>query len=378
MNRKKILIVAGEPSGDLYASNLIADLKNLNPDLEFFGIGGNLSRRAGSEIIFDISKLALVGVIEVLKNISTVGRAYKGVLSKIDSTKTDLAILVDYPGFNLGLAKALKARNIPIIYYISPQVWAWGSSRINIIRKYVEKIIVFFKFEEKLYKEHGVNAEFVGHPLLDIVKITVPKDKFLEKYGFSKEKTTIALLPGSRAIEVKALLSILISSCKIIQNRLPKTQFLVAKHLDLPMALYEAAVKNAGLEIRIASGETYDVLAASDFALIASGTATLESAIVGTPFVIVYKANFFTYLLYKLVARLPFIGLVNVISNKKIVPEFLQYDATPEKIANNTLKILGDKNKLASMAEDLKAVKSSLGSPGASPRAARSILPFLN
>jgi len=167
---QKILIVSGEPSGDLHASNLVKDLKKLNPDRYFFGMGGSLSKEAGVEVVFDISGLALIGLVEVLKNIFTVGRAFKAVLAKTDALKPDLAILVDYPGFNLRLAKELHKRSIPVVYYISPQVWAWGGDRINIIKKYVKKIVVFFKFEEELYKANGINAQFAGHPLLDVVK----------------------------------------------------------------------------------------------------------------------------------------------------------------------------------------------------------------
>lgn len=376
MNPKKILVVAGEPSGDLYASILIKDLKKLNPGLEFFGIGGDLSKSAGLDIIFDISELALVGLVEVLKNISAVKKAYDKILAKIDSRKIDLAILVDYPGFNLRLAKVLKKRSIPVVYYISPQVWAWGRSRTRTIKECVKKIVVFFKFEEELYKNDGVNAEFVGHPLLDIVKITSSKEEFSRIHGLSKGPV-IALLPGSRAIEVKTLLPILVSSSRIIKDRLAKAQFIIAKHPALPMGMYEEAIKNSNLDARIADGDTYNVLGASDFAIVASGTATLETAIIGVPFIIVYKASLLTFILYRLVRTLPFLGLVNVIAGKGIVPELIQFDAEPERIARAALDILSDDKKRGAMLEELKRVKSSLGSPGASVRAARAILPLV-
>lgn len=376
MNPKKILVVAGEPSGDLYASGLIKDLKKLNPGLEFFGIGGDLSKSAGLDIIFDISELALVGLVEVLKNISAVKKAYDKILAKIDSQKIDLAILVDYPGFNLRLAKVLKKRSIPVVYYISPQVWAWGRSRTRTIKECVKKIVVFFKFEEELYKNDGVNAEFVGHPLLDIVKITSPKEEFSRIHGLSKGPV-IALLPGSRAIEVKTLLPILVSSSRIIKDRLAKAQFIIAKHPALPMGLYEEAIRNSNLDARIADGDTYNVLGASDFAIVASGTATLETAIIGVPFIIVYKASLLTFILYRLVRTLPFLGLVNVIAGKGIVPELIQFDAAPANIARAALDILSDDKKRGAMLEELKRVKLSLGTSGASLRAAHAILPLL-
>lgn len=377
MNPKHILIVSGEPSGDLHASNLVKDLKRLNPNLEFFGIGGNLSKNAGVEINFDISGLALVGVVEVLKNISIVKRAYNSIIAKVDSEKVDLAILVDYPGFNLRLARALKARAIPIVYYISPQVWAWGENRIKIIKKCVKKIIVFFVFEEELYRRHGVDVEYVGNPLIDIAKPSLPKEEILKKYGLSRGKTTIAILPGSRALEVKALLSIIISSCKIMNEKLRNAQFIIAKYQDLPIGLYEEAIKDSKLDIRIADGDTYNALSAADFAIVASGTATLETAIIGVPFLIVYRTNFLTDILGRLVVKTAFLGLVNIIAKKELVPELLQSDATPEKIAKKAIEIMTDEKKKSAMLDGVKKVKSYLGSSGASLRAAQAILPLL-
>ena len=377
MTQKKILIIAGEPSGDLHASNLVKDLKALNPDLKFFGLGGSLSKKAGVECVFDISKLALVGLAEVLKKIFTVGGVYKGVLHRVDLERPDLAILVDYPGFNLRLAGELKKRSIPVIYYISPQVWAWGRDRVKIIKRCVKKIIVFFKFEEELYKTYGIDSEFVGHPLLDTVKVSRNKGDTLKSYGLSEDKLTIALLPGSRTNEINAILPVMVRTAKLISERMKKVQFVIAKYADLPMALYEETVKNSGLDIKIAEGDTYNVVAASDFAIVTSGTATLETAIIGTPLVIVYKAKLLTYILYKFVATIPFLGIVNIIANREIAPEFLQYDATPQNISETILSILADDKKLKAMREDLASVRSSLGSPGAGKRAAQAILPFI-
>ncbi len=377
MDPKKILIVAGEPSGDLHASNLVKDLKRLNPHLKFFGLGGSLSKKAGVDIIFDISGLALIGAVEVLKNIFVVKRAYNAVISKVDSLKPDFAILVDYPGFNLRLAMELKKRSIPVIYYISPQVWAWGRDRIDIIRKAVKKILVFFKFEEELYKKYDINVEFVGHPVLDIVKLSLTKEDVLKKYNLSGEKITISLLPGSRAIEVKRLLPVMVFAGKIINEKLNKTQFIIVKHSDLSINLYERIIENSGLEIRLAEDDAYNVLSASDFAIVASGTATLESAAIGTPLVIIYKVNLLTFILYKLVSNIQFLGLINIIAQKEVAPELLQSNATPEKIANKAIEILSDENKILSMRRELKSVRDSLGSSGASLRAARSILNIL-
>lgn len=375
--RKKILIVSGEPSGDLHASNLVKHLKILKPDIEFFGLGGRLSKEAGVDVTFDISKLAVVALVDVIKNIFTIGRIFTGLLKKVDSSRVDLAILVDYPGFNLRLARQLKKRHIPVIYYISPQVWAWGENRINIIKECVEKIIVFFRFEEDLYKLHGINAQFVGHPLIETVKPSLKKDEVLKKYGLDGKKPIIALLPGSRTSEVKTLLSIMIGAAEIIGNELGSVQIIIAKYRNLPAELYEDCIAESKLDIKIADGDAYNILSVANFAIVASGTATLETAIIGTPFIITYKASLINYIAYRIVAKIRVLGLVNIIAGKVIAPELLQYDATPEKLAEASFSILRDEVKRDEMIFEFGKIRASLGDPGASLRAAQAILPYL-
>jgi lipid-A-disaccharide synthase len=374
---RTILIVAGEPSGDLHASNLVKDLKALKTDLTFFGLGGNLCKAADVDISFEIHKLAVVALVDVLKNIFTIGKVFKGILKEVDAKKPDLAILIDYPGFNLRLAKELKKRNIPVIYYISPQIWAWGVDRINIIKECVTKMLVFFKFEEDLYKKNGVSSEFVGNPLLETVRVTLPKDEILKKYGLSNTRPVIALLPGSRMMEVKTLLKIMAGSAELMSKELKGAQFVVAKYKNLSTSLYEKALKGSTVDIKIVDGDSYNLLSASDFAIVASGTATLETAIIGTPFVLTYKVGIVNYIAYKIVAKIKVLGLVNVIAGRIIVPEFLQYNATPQKIARESLEIMRDESKRTAMIYALSCVKASLGTPGASKRAAAAILPYL-
>ncbi len=375
---KKILIVAGEPSGDLYASNLVKDLKRSCQDLKFFGLGGTLSKEAGVDVIFDIAALALIGLVEVFRNIFTIARVYKKLISAIDAEKPDLAILVDYPGFNLRLAKELNKRSIPVIYYISPQVWAWGRDRVKTIKKCVTKMICLFKFEEEFYRAYGVDAEFIGHPLLDTVKVTAGRSETLKKHGLSGEKLTIAILPGSRTNEVRSLLPAMLGGAVITNIKLPETQFIVVKHPDLPAGLYRKMLRYSGLNIRLSDGDAYNVLGASDFAFVASGTATLETAIIGTPLAITYKVNLLTYIAYSIVTKTRFIGIVNIIAGKLIVPELLQFKATPENLAKAALDILTVEKNRSVTIEELKQVKNSLGSPGARERAASAILPFLS
>ena len=377
MSAKNILIVAGEPSGDLHASNLVRDLKKIKEGLSFFGLGGTLSKDAGVEIIFDISKLALIGVVEVVARAFTIRKAYKKLLRAIDLRRPDLAILVDYPGFNLTLARDLHKRSIPVVYYVSPQVWAWGRDRVKIIRKCVKKMVVFFKFEEELYKTYGIDAEWVGHPLLDVVKTTLSKDEVLKKYGLSKEKKLIALLPGSRELEVRSFLSTMAESAKIINEKLKDTQFIISKHPDLPLDIYKDAMRHAGIDLKIADGDTYNILGAADLAIVASGTATLETAILGTPLIIVYRVNLVTFLLYKIVRVGSYLGLVNIIAGREIAPELLQYDFTAEKVAIKTVGMLSDGKIMETAREELGRVRSSLGAAGARERAARAILPLI-
>jgi lipid-A-disaccharide synthase len=370
---KKILIVAGEPSGDLHASNLVRDIISIDPDIEFFGLGGELSRAAGVDVISDISKLALVGLVEVWKNIFAVKDTFQKTLGRVDTERPDLAILVDYPGFNLRLAKELKRRSIPVVYYISPQIWAWGADRIDIIKRCVRKMIVFFKFEEELYRSRGINVEFVGHPLIDTVKAASSRKNALKTYGLTEAFPVVALLPGSRQLEVKNLLRTMVDATDIVKSKVKDSQFIIAKHPSLPIDLYKDAI-GPRADIKIAENDTYNVVAASDFAMVASGTATLETAILGTPLLVTYKANLLTYIVYKFVATIRFLGIVNIIAGKEIAPELLQYNATPEKLAHVTIDILTDDSARSTMIRELGRVRSSLGAGGASLRAAQAVL----
>lgn len=373
MSRKRVLIISGEPSGDLHASNLVRDLKGLDPELSFYGLGGDRSRESGVDVIFDISRLALVGYIEVIRNLLVIGKAFHTVMSAVDKDRPILAILVDYPGFNLRIARELKRRSIPVVYYISPQVWAWGADRINIIRECVRKILVFFKFEEDLYRKHGVDAEFVGHPLAETARPTLTREEARRKFGLSVGKTTIALLPGSRKMEVATLLPIMVSTGKLLKDSAIDAQYVIAKYPGLPIELYEKALEGSSLDIKIVDGDTYNVLGASDAAIVASGTATLETAMIGTPFVVIYKTHPITAFVARKVAKFRFLGLVNILAGKEIAPEFLQEDATPEKIAGRIAGLLDDSKAMETMRRELDTVKRSLGSSGASQRAARSI-----
>lgn len=380
---KKVLIICGEPSGDLHASNLVKDIRSLDSSISFFGIGGNLCKKAGVDIVFDISDLALVGFVEVLKNIFTVGKAYSAAIRAVDAKKPDLAVLVDYPGFNLRIARALSRRSIPVVYYISPQVWAWGRNRINIIKKCVRKILVLFKFEEELYKTYNVDVEFVGHPLIDTVRASATKEETLKKYGVKPGVKLIALLPGSRKVEIARLLPAMLGAAGMIDKKIGPCQFVVSKHSSIARELYDSLIdvkpgaNRDPVDINLIEGDVYNLLSAADFAVVASGTATLETAIMGLPHIIIYTANPVTAYIARALIKIDYLGMANIIAGGEIVPELWQEEVTPENIAKLAIDILSDEDKLSEIRSDLADVKSLLGSPGASMRAARSILSLL-
>lgn len=375
---KRILIVAGEPSGDLRAAELINALKEKLPQISVVGIGGVEMLKAGAKLYYDIANLAVVGFTEVLQNIGKFMKIFKFLSEKLDTDNIGAVILIDYPGFNLRFAREAKKRNIPVIYYISPQVWAWGEKRIELIKKLIDKMIVVFKFEEKLYRERGVPADFVGHPLLDTVKPSLDPAQLKRTLGIPEGHRIIALLPGSRKQEVIRHLPVMIKASKIIQNHFGNVRFLILKSSIIKEKRIIKILQNTDLPIKIVKNETYyDCLNISDFVLTASGTATLETALMNKPMIVIYKTSLLTYLILKPQIKIPHIGLVNVVARKKIVPEFIQYQARPKIIANKTIEILSNGEMTQDIKRELSQVREKLGECGASRRAAEIISKFL-
>ena len=371
------MIICAEPSGDLNAGALAKAIKEVSPRIKISGVGGILLRQNAQEIYCDIKELAVIGLFDVLKKLPQFFALKKLILEKIATEKPDAIILVDFSGFNLRLAKAIH-KSIPTIYYVSPQVWASRAGRIETIKKYIHKMIVLFRFEREFYKKYGVDVEFTGHPLLDIVVADTNKKEFLLKTGLAEGKTTIALLPGSRKTEIENILPVMLLSCLLMKNKIVNAQFVIAKSPQVEWSIYQRIVKGINLDLKIVEGQTYNCVNAADFCLVASGTATLETAILEKPFVIVYKLSLLNYLLYRPQIKLPYIGMVNIVAGKKIIPEFIQFQATPKKISEETIKILADSNRLQEMKKNLAQVKSQLGEKGASLRAAKTVLNFLN
>ncbi|MDP8260410.1 MAG: lipid-A-disaccharide synthase [Candidatus Gygaella obscura] len=376
---KNIVIVAGEPSGDSHAANLVRKLKNTNPELIFSGLGGYQMQKEGVKILHNLSELAVVGFFEVLKNYKKIKAIFEELLTHIEKKQPEAIILVDYPGFNLRLAKKIKEKNknIKIVYYISPQIWAWNKNRISLIKQVVDKMVVFFKFEESLYKNEAVDVDFVGHPLLDWVNITKDKNEFIKRYDLDSDKKLIALLPGSRKNEIKKNLSVMLKSCLLFSKKNRSAQFVILKPAELNIGLFKEITSRLTLKILIIENDTYNGIGASDFCLVASGTATLETAILNKPMFIIYKVNFLTWLIAKMLIKIDYIGLVNVVAGQKIIPEYIQFDAQARRIAYDMNLVLNNPEKINYIKERLIQVKKILGENGATQRAASIINNFI-
>ncbi|MCQ9207605.1 MAG: lipid-A-disaccharide synthase [Omnitrophica bacterium] len=368
--KKNVLIIAGETSGDIHAANLVQSLRKLNSNFRFFGIGGKRMESQGVELIERMEKLSVVGIFEVFFKFHNIFLAYRKIMQSAAKMPPEIVILVDYPGFNLRMAKIFKKRGATVIYYITPQVWAWGRSRVHLIKKYVDKAIVIFKFEEDFFKQYGINATFVGHPLLDLEKGKSTLDK--KSLGLNEGDFTIAILPGSRESEVKGMLPVMLKAATLIAKK-KEISFVLLKSSGVDENIYARILKNTGLRITPIKDDTHGGLSVSDFVLVSSGTATLESALMERPMLITYKLSFFSALIFKIFANTRFIGLVNIIAGREIAPEVLQYDATPERLAERILSIISSKEKMGEQVNGLREVRRLLGQSGASMRAAHII-----
>jgi len=375
---RHLVFAAGETSGDIHAAHLIEELKNGDPSLTFSGLGGPLMREQGADLLCDMTEQAVVGFAEVVRHYPRVRKIFYQLLDHIDSVQPAAVVLVDYPGFNLRLAKELKKRGVKVIYYISPQVWAWKENRVKQIKSDIDLMLVLFPFEQEFYVRHGVNALFVGHPLVDQVKTDLPKNDVLRSLGLTPDRLTVGILPGSRAKEVKTMLPIMLNAARILSSSFFKIQFLLFKAPGITVsASSEKKISKLG-SIEVVEGNIHDALNACDVCMVTSGTATLETALLKKPMVVVYKTSWLTYMLAKLFVRIPDIALVNVVAGKRIVPECLQGNATGEHIAMELRAILTDETRIASIRAGLEHVQTLLGEPGASRQAATAILQCLN
>ena len=371
------MIIAGEPSGDLHGADLCRELFKLRDDLSLFGMGGEKMKEAGVELIQEIGRTGVVGFWEVYKDLGHYRRIFKKMVEEMDARRPDGVILIDYPGFNIRFARQAHRRGIKVIYYISPQVWAWGAGRVRKLEKFVDKMLVIFDFEKEFYRSSPLPVEFVGHPLVDNFPTALNRDSARpgEK---EKDQPLIGLLPGSRALELEKLLPLLVKTAALIRQELPSAEFVI----PLASAALEKSARPylSGLSfpIRIKIGPSREVLTATDLVIAASGTVTLEAAACATPLIVVYKLSLFSWLLAHFLIKVPYISLVNLVGGEQIVPEYLQFQATPRRVARRALRLLSHPEEREEMIERLSEVRRKLGPPGAARRAAAAVLATLN
>jgi lipid-A-disaccharide synthase len=375
--RKRVVIVAGESSGDLYGAKVAEELTALSPDVELYGIGGSEMERRKVKLLFSSSELAVVGATEVLEKLGHIWRAWRQMKSFIRDKKPHLAVLIDYPGFNLRLARVLKAHAVPVLYYVSPQVWAWRSGRIKKIARRVAKMAVILPFEAPLYEQAGVDVKFVGHPLLDILDQALTRQKARRRLGIADDALVIGLLPGSREREVKSLLPPLVGAAEILSTDFPGSRFIVPLAASIDKEMVQGGIAESRLPIEIVEGRTFEVMKAADLLLMASGTATLEGAIAGCPMVIIYRLSLLSYLIGRMLIKVKCIGLANIVVGKKIVPELIQGEVTPQGIALEAKRILQDHTKRKEIKDEFRLITDKLGGRGAAHRVARIALQMM-
>jgi lipid-A-disaccharide synthase len=368
---KTIMIVAGEASGDMHGASLVREMLKIDPSLNFYGIGGGKLQEAGVKLLANASEMAVVGLTEVISRLGKFISVMNLMKKSLDDVKPDLVILIDYAGFNLRLAKAAHKRGIKVFYYISPQVWASRQGRINKIKKFVNKMAVILPFEIDTYAQKGFLVDYVGHPLLDLVKTIYSPQQARREFGLKDEDTVIGLLPGSRSSEVVQLLPEMMRAAEIIAKNIPQVKFVLPLADTLEKKIITDMIAGFSVKVNVIAGRTYDVISCADLAIVASGTATLETALLGIPMIIVYKISPLTYFIGKMIITVKNIGIVNIIAGKTIVPELIQNEASGEKIAREALAILNNPQRRKQIVEELAAIRSKLGTPGAASRAAK-------
>ena len=369
----RILISAGEASGDLYAGAVTRGIKQLNPEAEVFGMGGDCLREAGGEVLFDIKDHSLMGFVEVLKKLPDVWKLRNAFIDLMEKRKPDVLLTIDYPGFNMRLAKLAKERGINVVYFIAPQVWAWRPGRAADVAKVTDKIACIFPFECDFYKSYGADIEFIGHPLVDTVKPSLSRKEAEELAGKSTGHPLILLMPGSREMEIQRLLPVMLDAVKILKQKRPELDFAIPRAATIAKEILEDSVRQAGLNIRLIEGHNYDVMSVADLAIVTSGTVTLEAAMCGLGCEILYKSSPVSFWIAKRVVKIPNIGLPNIVAGRQIEPELLQDDCTPENISSTALELLKPE-RFAQLQRDLQEVKEKLGEPGAVKRVAELVL----
>lgn len=367
-----ILIIAGENSGEKYGAALVREFKKLHPSLSFFGIGGKQMGSEGVELLYPIQDLAVVGVFEILAHIPKIRRIFSRIKKEVRERKPFAAVLIDSPDFNLRLAKVLKRLSIPVMYYISPTVWAWRKRRLNIIKRTVTKMLLIFPFEESVYRAQNIPAEYIGHPLKERVQATLTKKEFFEKYGFDSERKLVTLLPGSRQSEIRYHMPVLMKAAEKI-GKVFQAQFVLPLADNIDQGFLSGFVPPHFKDLKILPGDAYNALAWSDLALSSCGTANLEAALLEIPFVGFYRLSSITYRLGVRFVRIKNYSIVNILAGTRIIPELIQNDFTPEALFQESEKILISSEIQANMKAQFRRIKDILGDKIASQNAAREL-----
>ncbi|GIW55096.1 MAG: lipid-A-disaccharide synthase [Nitrospiraceae bacterium] len=365
----RILIITGEASGDLHGANLARALKALDPGLSILGIGGASMRAAGVELVPGVPHLDIIGLIGP-SAVAVMLRRILAVRRVLRTESFDLVVLIDNPGLNLHFARVAKAAGRRVLYYIAPQIWAWRPRRIKWIQRRVDHVVVILPFEEPLYRRAGVRCTFVGHPLLDAVAPSLDQAELRKRFGVDRAVTVIGLLPGSREAEVRSLLPVMLEAAGRLASERPGVEFLLAQASSIQDNLMRELLADAPVPVRVQRDQANEVMAASDLLFVASGTATLQAAVVGAPMILLYRVPWLTYWIARALIRVDCIGLVNLVAGRKVVPELIQQEATPERLNREAVRLLTDKTAYDEMKAALHAVRRSLGEPGASRRAA--------
>jgi lipid-A-disaccharide synthase len=368
----RIMISCGEPSGDLYAGALVSEILSREPSADVFGFGGRRLAAAGTRLVGDFQGLSVTGLTEALRVLPRSYAMLRRLVAAARATRPDVFVAIDFPDFNFRLMAALHRLGIPIVYYISPQLWAWRAGRMRTMKRFVDRVLVIFPFEEALYRREGVPVEFVGHPLIDLVGVKAPRAALLREHGLVADAPTVALLPGSRPNELRRIVPDMAASLPLIRARVPGVQFIVAAAPNLQDALFAPLLGASGPVL--VRERTDDVLAASDVVITASGTATVQAALHERPMVVVYRLSPLTYRIGKPFVRVDTYAMANLVAGERIVPELIQDDFTPARVADETVRLLTDRGLYSRTRDALRRVREKLGGSGASGRAADAVL----
>jgi lipid-A-disaccharide synthase len=369
------MISCGEASGDLYATALMAELRALHPNVEVFGFGGPRLRDAGADLVGDYEGMTVTGLVEAASVLRRAWQMRAALCEAARLRRPDVFVAIDFPDFNFRLLPPLHEMGVPIVYYVSPQLWAWRAGRVETIKRYVDRMLVIFPFETAIYEQAGVPVEFVGHPLVDLAVARRTRQQLLADVGFDASKPVLALLPGSRPNEVRPLLPGLVAAVRLMTSRVPGLQVLIARAPALDNTLFTPLddLRRAGVPVAVVEQATDDVLVASDAVVTASGTATVQTALHGRPMVMVYRLSPLTYAIGRTFVRVTTYGMVNLVAGRRIVPELIQHEFTPERVADETVPLLTDRQRIDQMTRDLGEVRARLGASGASRRAAQAV-----